>query len=219
MRVVMDVNKPLIPGFWVPKSEGGRVWAEVKYEKIADFCFNCGKLGFVIRFCVERSVGDLSGDKRRRFGLWMKAAPLRNKKEGRPFEKNGGIEGCTEDRVDKETNWGSGRSRWKEGFDDQGDVEAVSEELFGVQVDRGKDSFLDREEVRRGKDNNKGCEVDGIFKGFADKSGISAKLVGNGEMVGNMNDFSSGGDIGDRENVNLNSGRKNNENQGRESSL
>ncbi|XVF64358.1 hypothetical protein PTKIN_Ptkin09bG0163100 [Pterospermum kingtungense] len=61
----------------VSKSEGGRIWAEV-------------------------NVGDLSSDQRRRFGLWMKATPLRNKKEDRPFEKNGGIEGCPKDRVDEE---------------------------------------------------------------------------------------------------------------------
>ncbi|XVF61824.1 hypothetical protein PTKIN_Ptkin08bG0161800 [Pterospermum kingtungense] len=168
-----------------------------------DFCFNYGKLGNVIRFCVDNNVGDLSSDQRRMFGLWMKVAPFRNKKEGRPFKRNGGVEGCFEDRVEEETKWGFGRSRGKEGGDG----------LFRVQVDRGKDSFLDRAEVRRGMDNNEGCEANEIFKGFADKNGISTKLVGNGERVGNMNDYNGARDIGDRENVNPNSGRMNNENQ------
>ena len=28
-----------------------RVWAEVRYEKVADLCFKCGRMGHVMKNC------------------------------------------------------------------------------------------------------------------------------------------------------------------------
>ena len=41
IRVDIDMEKPLMVGFWVPKKEKekGKVWEKIKYEKIVDFCF------------------------------------------------------------------------------------------------------------------------------------------------------------------------------------
>ncbi|XVF84491.1 hypothetical protein PTKIN_Ptkin17bG0041100 [Pterospermum kingtungense] len=93
MMVAMDVSKPLIPGFWVPRRDRERVWAKVRYEKMADFYFACGRLGHVMRFCVERGTREVSGDRRRKFGLWLKAAPLRNKEGRRNLDMDDGHKG------------------------------------------------------------------------------------------------------------------------------
>ena len=76
MKMAIDVEKPLVAGFWVPR-ENGKVWAEVKYEKVADFCFECGRLGHVMKNCEYGDEGIDRGEGKKRYGLWMKVAPLR----------------------------------------------------------------------------------------------------------------------------------------------
>ncbi|XVF64315.1 hypothetical protein PTKIN_Ptkin09bG0159300 [Pterospermum kingtungense] len=49
--VVVNVKKSLVVGFWVPRWGKDRIWADVKCERLADFCFNCGWLGHVKKFC------------------------------------------------------------------------------------------------------------------------------------------------------------------------
>ncbi|XVE49771.1 hypothetical protein DITRI_Ditri01bG0108300 [Diplodiscus trichospermus] len=77
LRVLIDVNKPLITGFWVPKEEERKVWAKLKYEKIADFCFNHGRLGHVMKNYGEELLDNKGEIGKMRYGLWIKAAPLR----------------------------------------------------------------------------------------------------------------------------------------------
>ena len=62
MKMAIDVEKPLVAGFWVPR-ENGKVWAEVKYEKMADFCFECGRLGHVMKNCKYGDEGIDRGSK------------------------------------------------------------------------------------------------------------------------------------------------------------
>ncbi|XVE53616.1 hypothetical protein DITRI_Ditri03aG0017000 [Diplodiscus trichospermus] len=47
IRITIKMEKPLVGGFCVPRRGNGRFWAAVKYEKLADFCYNCGRLGHV----------------------------------------------------------------------------------------------------------------------------------------------------------------------------
>ncbi|KAI9110075.1 hypothetical protein K1719_019116 [Acacia pycnantha] len=43
-RVVLDLRKPLAYGFWLPRPDGRKIWIPIKYEKLQNFCYNCGKL-------------------------------------------------------------------------------------------------------------------------------------------------------------------------------
>ncbi|OMO69205.1 Zinc knuckle CX2CX4HX4C [Corchorus olitorius] len=52
IRVAMKVGEPLLGGFWVPRQNGGRIWAEIRYEKLGDFCYTCGKLGHGEKSCA-----------------------------------------------------------------------------------------------------------------------------------------------------------------------
>lgn len=45
IRIQIDVRAPLVVGFWLPRAEGPATWVELKYEKLSDFCYGCGKLG------------------------------------------------------------------------------------------------------------------------------------------------------------------------------
>ncbi|OMP10786.1 hypothetical protein COLO4_04272 [Corchorus olitorius] len=64
VRVAIDVMKPLCNGFWVPGANRDRIWAKIRYEKLAN-CFNCGKLGHINKFCKLEPV---ARDGNRKFG-------------------------------------------------------------------------------------------------------------------------------------------------------
>lgn len=52
IRVMIDVKKPLVEKFWIPRSDGGRIKAYAKYEKLKDYCYSCGQLGHIVRSCA-----------------------------------------------------------------------------------------------------------------------------------------------------------------------
>ncbi|KAK9997197.1 hypothetical protein SO802_021883 [Lithocarpus litseifolius] len=52
VRVALPISKPLRRGSYLAGSEGDRVWATFKYERLALFCHYCGCLGHDIRHCA-----------------------------------------------------------------------------------------------------------------------------------------------------------------------
>ncbi|KAI9113884.1 hypothetical protein K1719_015135 [Acacia pycnantha] len=42
-RVILDSQKPLAHGFWIPKPDGCHVWISIRYEKLQSFCYTYGK--------------------------------------------------------------------------------------------------------------------------------------------------------------------------------
>ena len=93
IKVEIDEEKPLMVGFWDLRKEKGKVWAEIKYEKITDFYFRCGRIGHVVRYCEENGDLDVVGERKRRFGLWMEARLVRNIEEWK-WNKGGKKERC-----------------------------------------------------------------------------------------------------------------------------
>ncbi|OMO68596.1 hypothetical protein COLO4_29560 [Corchorus olitorius] len=67
VRVELKAKKALVPGVWVNRQGGDRAWAEFKYEKLSDFCFNCGRLGHSCKFCQEVVAAT------QKFGPFMRA--------------------------------------------------------------------------------------------------------------------------------------------------
>ncbi|GJT90720.1 uridine kinase-like protein [Tanacetum coccineum] len=57
-RVEVDVTKALVPGFFVPRKDGRETWAQLKYEGLGDFCYNCGCLGHCRETCVSMVVDE-----------------------------------------------------------------------------------------------------------------------------------------------------------------
>ncbi|KAL7183558.1 hypothetical protein ACSBR2_025870 [Camellia fascicularis] len=63
-RMEMDVTKPLPLGFFLQYkssygSEQMETWVHYKYEKLADFCYDCGRIGHVNSMCkfISREEG------------------------------------------------------------------------------------------------------------------------------------------------------------------
>ncbi|BFG16230.1 hypothetical protein CerSpe_025040 [Prunus speciosa] len=77
MRVMIDSNNPLPQGFWLPCTEGQDTWVEFKFERLSDFCFNCGKLGHLQWNC-RFSVSQPGNSEHAAYGDWMKTRAIRD---------------------------------------------------------------------------------------------------------------------------------------------
>ncbi|KAL5566495.1 hypothetical protein UlMin_029659 [Ulmus minor] len=58
------VDNPLFPGFYLPMKKCSPIWIQVKYERIQDFCFCCGRLEHDRASCSEEldtTVASLDG--------------------------------------------------------------------------------------------------------------------------------------------------------------
>jgi len=76
-RVDVDVSKPLRRG--VNVLLGGKPkWIQIKYVKLPDFCYGCGRLGHVLKGC-DLTVEDSDGAGLQ-YGSWLRASPLRSKR-------------------------------------------------------------------------------------------------------------------------------------------
>lgn len=47
IKVLLDLNKPLRRGVKISTGRTSFKWAGIQYERLADFCFYCGRLGHV----------------------------------------------------------------------------------------------------------------------------------------------------------------------------
>ena len=47
IKVELEVSKPLKSGFFLNRDPLLDIWVQLKYERVADFCFKCGRLGHV----------------------------------------------------------------------------------------------------------------------------------------------------------------------------
>ncbi|KAK3037272.1 hypothetical protein RJ639_029684 [Escallonia herrerae] len=53
LRVEIDIRKPLFTGFNRSKDPLRMSWVQLQFERLPDFCFNCGRLGHVGRSCQD----------------------------------------------------------------------------------------------------------------------------------------------------------------------
>ncbi|KAL6286553.1 hypothetical protein ACE6H2_010943 [Prunus campanulata] len=73
LRVEIDTTQPLPAGFWLPRSDGSETWAELQYERLSDFCYNCGKLGHCnTEYPQEKAEEGAAG-----YGTWTRARVIR----------------------------------------------------------------------------------------------------------------------------------------------
>ncbi|KAJ1414334.1 Zinc finger, CCHC-type [Sesbania bispinosa] len=68
VRVRVNVKKPLLTGFWLPRKDLPRTWIFVKYERLQDFCYNCGVLGHDYRKCKKEKEMAVHVPNRPRYG-------------------------------------------------------------------------------------------------------------------------------------------------------
>lgn len=50
---MVDTEKPLMAEFWWHNSQGNETWANIKHERLSDFCYGCERLGHTTQSCME----------------------------------------------------------------------------------------------------------------------------------------------------------------------
>lgn len=77
VKVSIDITKPLVTGFWVPRKEFPKVWVMLLYEKLQDYCYNCGCIGHDQKECRSEKAMSLIKDDAPRYGSGLRVSPLR----------------------------------------------------------------------------------------------------------------------------------------------
>jgi len=82
-KVDIDVTKPLRRGVNV-KGAAGPVWVKIKYVKLPDFCYGCGRLGHVLTGC--ETVDSDMVEENLQYGDWLRASPLKSRRRNADAE-------------------------------------------------------------------------------------------------------------------------------------
>lgn len=81
LRVKVEVNtqKPILAGIWYTRTNGERGRAEIRYERLSDFCFGCERIGHGDRGCkIEIVMGDTE-EEGPMYGSWIRVERPRKK--------------------------------------------------------------------------------------------------------------------------------------------
>lgn len=73
VRVLIEVDKPLVTEFWMDRPGSSEVKIGVKYERVSFFCYKCGMIGHDFKSCKAEVVKFQNGQ--RVFGQWVTALP------------------------------------------------------------------------------------------------------------------------------------------------
>lgn len=67
-RLEIDTSKPILPGLFLRRIGKKPTWVYIKYVRLPNVCYNCGRLNHESRMCKERSK-----NREKQFGGWLKA--------------------------------------------------------------------------------------------------------------------------------------------------
>ncbi|XVE99233.1 hypothetical protein REPUB_Repub03eG0180100 [Reevesia pubescens] len=178
----MDVNKSLLNGFWVLRDGMGKVWVELKYEKLLDFCFGCGVLGYGIRNC-GKGEREMSGKKDKyKFSPWMRASQIKVFGDGGAYSRR-------DSRLAKDAKKSTGIM---EGVRDVGMKENDREiRMMMGKEDGGLDLILEEVEVIRD------VAVQGHDDLLKSNSGVGVASLGNDNDVDPCNQDVIGFNLGE----------------------
>lgn len=78
-KTEVEVDEPLTPGFWWINAKGKGRWAQVRYERLSDFCYGCGNLGHTSQSCNREIKISEENTGKPMYGPWISCRIHRNK--------------------------------------------------------------------------------------------------------------------------------------------
>ena len=98
VRIRFDATKKLVRGKRVTIEGGESRWVFFKYERLPNFCYQCGRLDHGMKECKEiAGTENRAGGEEMQYGAWLRGEPGRrggrdqgnmgeeNGREGRPY--------------------------------------------------------------------------------------------------------------------------------------
>lgn len=76
VKIRIDVRKPLKRRKKICRKSGQDFVVTCKYERLGDFCFACGLVSHIERFC-RRNLDNRDGERKYEWGTWLRAPPRR----------------------------------------------------------------------------------------------------------------------------------------------
>lgn len=70
MKMEIDVAEPVCPGFWWTNDRGVDKLAQIRYGRLSDICFGCGRLGHTTQICNLDIVPSEVNRKLPMYGPW-----------------------------------------------------------------------------------------------------------------------------------------------------
>lgn len=89
-KAELAVSDPISPGFWWTNDCGEEKWEHLKYERLSDLCYGCGRLGHTSQMCnLEIATSEVNG-RLSMYGSWISCP--RQRKLSAWFKPGGGKE-------------------------------------------------------------------------------------------------------------------------------
>lgn len=157
IRVRLDISKPLRRGFML-RTNGicKDCWISIRYERLPDLCFNCGKIGHVAKDCYGDKNAERTQERNFEYGSWMKFQGFASYFKENYANKSNGDETEEAQKGDENTE---GEKRQWEGLDvDLNQASPINEEVdLSFSQEKWKELYTDvlprkeriEEEIRR----------------------------------------------------------------------
>lgn len=71
IKTEININEPLQAGFGWVNDKGEEKWATIKYERLSDFCYSCGRLGYTSQHCDEEVIMAKHNPGHPLYGPWL----------------------------------------------------------------------------------------------------------------------------------------------------
>nr|KJB65286.1 hypothetical protein B456_010G088000 [Gossypium raimondii] len=88
IKVKINVLNPLRRVVKLVDKDGTETIGVLKYERLPDFCYECGKIGHIVKTCTINNESEVMSGLNPQFGSWLRA-PIVSPNQNRSMRRNG----------------------------------------------------------------------------------------------------------------------------------
>ncbi|KAI9127273.1 hypothetical protein K1719_001832 [Acacia pycnantha] len=70
-RTLINIQEPLVAGVWVPHPQRDSVWVTIRYERLQNYCYECGRIGHDAKNCIHQRSSMIGEEDEGRWGKWL----------------------------------------------------------------------------------------------------------------------------------------------------
>lgn len=82
VKILLDVSKPVVDGFWIEGLDGKKMWIRINYEKLHVFCYKCEKIDHDFKTCSMERVMREDQLEKPKYESWLGTSFLRGRRDG-----------------------------------------------------------------------------------------------------------------------------------------